>query len=67
VKKIATSAEHASVELSIQELRIINNALNEVCNGLDIHEFATRMGANREDAEMLLERVGSLIDTMRSM
>jgi hypothetical protein len=43
------------------ELVLVNNALNEVCNGLAIEEpeFATRLGADRETAERLLQEIGN--------
>jgi hypothetical protein len=41
----------ANLELSRSELILVNNALNEVCNGVaelsDDSEFATRLGALR--------------------
>ncbi len=41
------------------DLLLIKNALNEVCNGVDIEdfEFQTRLGASREDARELLRRI----------
>ena len=44
------------------ELLIVNNALNEVCNGISIDdfEFSARLGAEREEARALLRRVGAL-------
>ena len=49
--------------LSETELLLVNNALNEICNGIDIDddEFCTRFGANRSTARALLKRVGQLI------
>jgi hypothetical protein len=39
------------VELTKDELGIINNALNEVCNGIDLEgEFDTRMGCTVGEA-----------------
>lgn len=39
------------VELTKDELGIINNALNEVCNGIHLEgEFDTRMGSTIEEA-----------------
>jgi len=39
------------VELTRDELEIINNALNEVCNGIHLKgEFDTRMGCSVEEA-----------------
>ena len=49
------------VELTSDELRIINNALNEVCNGIDLRgEFSTRMGCSLEEALMLLTKINAL-------
>jgi hypothetical protein len=54
----------ATVRLSRHELVILNNALNEVCNGLDLDEFSIRMGAEIEEVEALLKEVGSIINTI---
>jgi hypothetical protein len=46
------------VELTRDELGIINNALNEVCNGVDLDgEFDTRMGCTVEEARDLLAKI----------
>jgi hypothetical protein len=46
------------VELTKDELGIINNALNEVCNGIDLEgEFDTRMGCTVEEARALLAKI----------
>jgi hypothetical protein len=51
------------VELTKDELTIINNALNEVCNGIDLTgEFETRIGFSLVEAKALLERVHSLLE-----
>jgi len=52
----------ASVFLTVDELLIISNALNEVCNGLEIPEFATRLGAGQDEALRLLKSIGGLYD-----
>lgn len=57
-------AKEAIIRFSPDELLLLNNALNEVCNGLDIDEFSTRMGAELEDVEKLLQQIGEAIDTM---
>jgi hypothetical protein len=50
------------VEFTTDELQIINNALNEVCNGIHLEdEFDTRMGCSVEDARNLLERIHALV------
>jgi hypothetical protein len=53
------------IRLSKEELLILNNALNEVCNALDRAEFSTRMGAELEDVEELLCQIGAMIDATR--
>ena len=47
------------VLLSKEELGTINNALNEVCNGIAIEEweFETRMGCTSVETKDLLEKV----------
>jgi hypothetical protein len=49
------------VELTKDELGIINNALNEVCNGIDLEgEFDTRMGCTVAEARELLSKIDAL-------
>ena len=61
--RISQGDETADIRFSNEELVIISNALNEICNGVEIDdvEFATRMGAEREEVRSLLESLGSLI------
>jgi hypothetical protein len=49
--------------VSTSDLVLLNNALNEVCNGVHIPdgEFATRLGSDRTAARELLERVSDEI------
>jgi len=49
----------AKVELTPDELLIITNALNEVCNGLEMPEFSTRIGADRAEALELLREMSA--------
>ena len=51
-----------TVSLSADELLILNNALNEVCNGIEVPEFATRMGADVDEVRSLLNEVGQVLD-----
>jgi hypothetical protein len=47
-----------AVELTKDELGIVNNALNEVCNGIQLDgEFDTRMGCTVEEARALLAKI----------
>ncbi len=41
---IKISNKQVMLELSKEELRAMGNALNEVCNGIEVWEFDTRMG-----------------------
>jgi hypothetical protein len=53
-----------TITLTPDEALVLVNALNEVCNGIEIEdwEFATRLGADREEARALLGRLGRLVD-----
>ncbi|MEH1841577.1 MAG: hypothetical protein V7L20_23225 [Nostoc sp.] len=56
--------EIATIRLNKEELVILNNVLNEVCNGLDLKEFSIRVGTPRENVEELLAQIGKIIDAM---
>ncbi len=62
----AVSHSGALVQLSEDDLLLINNALNEVCHALDIREFSTRMGADRAVAERLLTAVAALANQVQA-
>lgn len=62
---LETTATQARVELTIEDVTLINNALNEVCNGIDLPEFSTRLGATIEDARALLRQVTDLCTHMQ--
>jgi hypothetical protein len=47
------------MELSEIELGTIGNCLNEVCNGIDVTEFQTRIGVSREEVKALLQEIVS--------
>ena len=53
----------AELRLTRDALLIINNALNEVCNGLsfDEDEFQTRIGHSRTMVQDLLRKVGKAL------
>ncbi len=63
-----TTARHseppAPIAFTADELVMINNALNEVCNGVDFDddEFMTRLGHRREQVRKLLAKVSRLIE-----
>ncbi len=64
--EVRLAPRHAIVDLSPKEVVIIANALNEVCNGLDVAEFSLRIGASRDQALRLLADMKSLADQLKS-
>lgn len=62
---VQAAKDSASVSFAEAELVLLNNALNEVLNGLDISEFGTRLGASRQETEELLHQIDALLSTMR--
>lgn len=46
------------VQVSRDELRLLNNAVNEVCHGVDSWELSTRLGSKRETAFAVLDVIG---------
>jgi hypothetical protein len=61
MKVLQQSPSESSVALSIDELMIINNALNEILNGVEIPGFHSRIGATREEVALLLQQIGKLL------
>lgn len=59
---LSESSETADIRLSIDELNILKNALNEVGNTLYVSEFKTRMGVSREEAIALAQSISSLLE-----
>ena len=55
ITKTPNSAFH--IELSEEELGTIGNCLNEVCNGIEVFEFQTRIGVTREAVQELLRMI----------
>jgi hypothetical protein len=64
IKQIETTG--AVVFLTVDELLTITNALNEVCNGLDLPEFPIRMGVELAEAQALMKDVSALYDKIAS-
>lgn len=50
------------ISLTSEELMGISNALNEVCNGVDIddEEFETRLGVERTFLLAVLKKIGAI-------
>ncbi len=58
---IEVRRDSATVQVSKLELVILNNVLNEVCNGIDVPEFATRIGAELSEVRQFLNDVNNLL------
>jgi hypothetical protein len=55
------------LEFDREELTTLNNALNEVSNGIDLRgESETRMGTTREKAQALLGVLHSLVSKLEN-
>lgn len=66
MKRLAVDTEGVTIRLSGSELGVVNNALNEVANGVDISdsEFQTRLGESRSDVRQLLTEFGDVYRTL---
>jgi hypothetical protein len=66
MQALRTEESGVAIELTKDELLMLNAALNEVCNGVRIPEFQTRLGFEKAEVKELLERIHELIVSMRS-
>jgi hypothetical protein len=57
VNTTSADGDRITVEFTRDELDPVKNALNEVCNGIRVPEFSTRLGATWEEARSLLEEI----------
>lgn len=53
------------LSLAAGEVLLLNNALNEVLNGICVSEFDTRLGSDRANAQKLLSALTMLLDKMK--
>lgn len=64
MKVLDVARDLLRIELTREELLILNAALNEVCNGIALFEFDTRIGASRDQVVGLLKEVNEMLDNM---
>lgn len=57
VELLGANNLQVTLTLSRDEMMIIKNALNEVCHGIDVGEFSTRIGAEKLEVEELLKNI----------
>ena len=55
------------ISLSRLEISLLNNLLNEVCNGINIHDFKSKIGITERQARSLLSLVNGSIKEMDSL
>ena len=62
-----TAHVQADIRFSKSELILLNNALNEVCNGVDFSdsEFHTRLGTTKPEGRALLAQIGGVLEVMK--
>ncbi|WP_407438193.1 hypothetical protein [Lelliottia sp.] len=61
---ISIAGKQAQLTINENELLILNSALNEICNGISVLEFETRIGASKEETSILLNAIGRILDNM---
>lgn len=61
---ISVAGKQAQLTIDENELLILSSALNEICNGISVPEFETRIGASKEDVCALLNDVSHILDKM---
>jgi hypothetical protein len=59
-----SDASHIVLDLSRNELILLNNSLNEVCHGLDVPDFSTRLGAGWDELEALRRQIDAALVKM---
>jgi len=66
MKKLNLKNRRANIQVSLDELVILNNALNEICYGIDMDdaEFSARIGVEHKEGIRLLNEISSLIDAL---
>ena len=59
-------SDKAQIVVSLDELRFLCNAINEVCHGIDLPEFETRLSVSPEFAESLMQSLEKVLQDMKN-
>ena len=62
MKLLKNNSNSAEVQLSIDDLITIHQSLNEVCNGIHLFEFQTRIGVSKEEVSHLMTTISQIIN-----
>ena len=66
MKTLQINENTVQLELDEEEILIINNALNEVCHGVKINGFQSRLGREKEFVISILKNFGVILDLFDS-
>ncbi|MCM2455132.1 hypothetical protein HGO37_07005 [Rhizobium sp. CG4] len=66
MRNIENKPDRATVDLTLNEFRILNSAMNEILNGLRIRGFRARVGATRREADILLDQLFNAVQASRA-
>jgi hypothetical protein len=66
MKLLKNDSASAEIAISFNELLTLHQSLNEICNGIEIFEFQTHLGATREEALLLMETLDLIISKMET-
>lgn len=58
------ASDEALLRLTRDELVVLANALNTVCNAVDLPEFTTLLGVDQSEAEALLADLAAVLQRM---
>lgn len=61
MKIIKMTKGNIQIEFNVEELIIVNNALNETLNEIEFFEFQVRVGATTDEVEDLLREVNDAV------
>lgn len=61
---IGCAINQININVSRGDLLVMNAALNEVCNGIEVFEFETRIGVSKARALEVLGEIGRILDRM---
>ncbi len=59
---LQNDAKSADIRISTDDLITIHQSMNEVCNGIDLFEFQTRIGVTREEVVNLMKIIDQIIE-----
>ncbi|MBN9559428.1 MAG: hypothetical protein J0H14_01705 [Alphaproteobacteria bacterium] len=62
MKITSVASNQFAISVNEAELATLCNCLNEVCNGIHVFEFATRLGAAREEVLSMLDALLAALD-----